>query len=184
MPRRITPAPRVRAIVHQQALEHVHLDVFPVEGDRLEHLDALLHLEKRILLGVARHRHHHLVEDHRGARDQVQMAVGHRVKRPRINRDNLLVSRGIHSVGNSKSLPAKFTGCAASAHAYNAWIVSRVVFNPVPVVLLNRFRTARFPNPCEPSTSSARSATRENSPARKSSSSSRARPAVPCLITS
>ena len=48
-------------------------------------VDALFDGEERRFGGIAQHRHDEFVEDAAAARDQVQMAVGERVKRARIN---------------------------------------------------------------------------------------------------
>src|SRR6185503_20189918 len=55
-------------------------------GALVDHLEALLDREQRLLRRVRHHRHDELVEDAQAALDEIQMAVVHRIEHPRIHR--------------------------------------------------------------------------------------------------
>ncbi len=72
-------------IVHQQAVERIHLDV----ADRLEYitrdLDPFVHREQWCFLGVHQDRDNDAVEQAGTARDDVDVPVGQRVEGSRID---------------------------------------------------------------------------------------------------
>src|SRR5260221_3375186 len=70
-------------VVRQEALENVHFYARPMLGHLAQHLHALAHAEKRLLLGILEHRHNDEVEHFFAPLDQVEMAVRHRIKRSR-----------------------------------------------------------------------------------------------------
>jgi hypothetical protein len=72
-------------VVDQQALEGVDLNVGQVSADLAEHLHPLLHGEERIFLRVEQQGDDQAVEEARGPLDEVEVAVGDRVERPRVD---------------------------------------------------------------------------------------------------
>ena len=72
-------------VVDQQAVEGVDLDVRQVLEDRARDLDPLVHREQRRLLGVDQDRDDDAIEQPRAARDDVDVAVGQRIERARID---------------------------------------------------------------------------------------------------
>ena len=73
------------SVIDEQSFEHIHFDVRPFLGDFAQHLHALGHAEQRLLFRVAEHGHDQEIEHFLAALDQIQVAVGDRVKRARID---------------------------------------------------------------------------------------------------
>ena len=67
----------------QQAAERGHLDAGHARACLLEHRDALVDAEHRLLRGVLEHRHHHHLERLARALDDVEVTVGDGIERPR-----------------------------------------------------------------------------------------------------
>src|SRR5262249_53895171 len=75
----------LHGVVHQQAFEGVDAHVLVALDHLFEHLPAFDDGEQRVLLNVAQNGHDELVKDLAATLDQVEMPVGERVKRARIN---------------------------------------------------------------------------------------------------
>src|SRR5215467_3977002 len=72
-------------VVHEQSVKNVHLDARPSVRHFAQHLYALGNAEQRLLFRVSQHGHDQQVKHFLAALDQVEVAVGHRVKGAGIN---------------------------------------------------------------------------------------------------
>src|SRR2546421_6431430 len=72
-------------IVHQQSIKYVDFHTAPGAGDLAKHLDAFRNGKQRSLVGVAQHADYERGEHLFAALGKVKVAVGHRVKRARID---------------------------------------------------------------------------------------------------
>ena len=73
--------------VHDQAIEGHDRDIRPIDQVFLDHLHTLLRREEWLLGRIARHGDDHLVEDVPRAVDHVEVSIGDRIKRPRVDAD-------------------------------------------------------------------------------------------------
>src|SRR6266511_1400697 len=78
--------PPAARVVHQQALKRLHSDVRPLPGALDQHLPPLFHGEQRRLFRVPQDGHNQLVEYLRAPLNQIEVAVGRRIKRSWIDR--------------------------------------------------------------------------------------------------
>ena len=78
------PAPRV---VHEQAVETVHLDVRVLAEHLANDPDALIGGEQRLLVLVDQHRDDDALEQMGAAQDDVHVTVGQRIERSRKHRE-------------------------------------------------------------------------------------------------
>ena len=88
MPRKIKVPARARHVIDQEPVASADLDV----GIRLhhfsEHLHALGHSEQTLLALILQHRDDQAVSQFAAARNQVQVSVGDRIERTRIDGDD------------------------------------------------------------------------------------------------
>src|SRR3954452_5277590 len=92
------------AVVDHEALEAGDADVLVLRGDLAEQLAALVHAEEAGLRLVHEHRDGQLVVELSGPPDDVEMAVGHRVERPRTDRASYAL--GAHCARPYQSMPS------------------------------------------------------------------------------
>jgi hypothetical protein len=84
------------AVVHQQAIERVDLDVGLARELLADHLHPLVHREERVLAGVPEDRDHQAIEDHETALDDREVPIRHGIERAGVD-------RGAHALGVSSS---------------------------------------------------------------------------------
>jgi len=68
------------AVVHQETIERVDLDARLGAHGFADHVDAFLHAEQRLLLGVGEHRDDQAIDHHQTTFDDAQVTVGDRVE--------------------------------------------------------------------------------------------------------
>ena len=106
-------------IIHQQPVEGIHLHV-GIDADHFaQHFHALLDGEERLLALVPQNRNDQPVEQPRAALDQIEMPVGDRVERSRIDGDHVrrLGRQCLNSSGKRASAAQRFRAAPCRANA-------------------------------------------------------------------
>ena len=107
-------------VIHQKPVEGIHLHVGVNVHHFAKHLDALFHGEERLLGVVPQDRNDQPVEHPRAPLDQVEVAVGNRVERSRIDSDDVrrLSRQTIHPGIRIRSFNSSGTGRGRGSHCY------------------------------------------------------------------
>ena len=74
-----------RRVIDEQAVERIDLDVGQMSHALAEHFAALGHGEERVFMRVLQDGYYEFVGNARGPRDKIQVPVGGRIKRARID---------------------------------------------------------------------------------------------------